>query len=71
LTKNEERHIKKCIESIKWADDFSGGATADIAKKKWDVKLCKIDLNTSIDREILLCHNALMNGLYVLTLTKE
>lgn len=39
LTKNEERHIKECIESIKWADeivvvdDFSGGATADIAKK--------------------------------------
>ncbi|MDR0800829.1 MAG: glycosyltransferase family 2 protein, partial [Endomicrobium sp.] len=39
LTKNEERHIKECIESIKWADeiivvdDFSGDDTADIAKE--------------------------------------
>ncbi|MCA6079702.1 MAG: glycosyltransferase family 2 protein [Endomicrobium sp.] len=39
LTKNEERHIKDCIESIKWADeiiivdDFSVDATVEIAKK--------------------------------------
>ena len=38
LTKNEEKHIKECIESIKWADeivivdDFSTDSTAEIAK---------------------------------------
>ncbi|MDR1474527.1 MAG: glycosyltransferase family 2 protein [Endomicrobium sp.] len=38
LAKNEEKHIKECIESVKWADeivivdDFSTDSTAEIAK---------------------------------------
>jgi glycosyltransferase involved in cell wall biosynthesis len=38
LAKNEEKHIKECIESIKWADeivivdDFSTDTTVEIAK---------------------------------------
>ncbi|MDR3256130.1 MAG: glycosyltransferase family 2 protein [Endomicrobium sp.] len=38
LTKNEERHIKECIDSIKWVneiviiDDFSKDSTVEIAK---------------------------------------
>ncbi|MDR1195080.1 MAG: glycosyltransferase family 2 protein [Endomicrobium sp.] len=39
LTKNSEKHIKECIESVKWADEivivdsFSGDATLEIAKE--------------------------------------
>lgn len=39
ITKNAERHIKGCIESIKWADEiivvdsFSSDATVEIAKE--------------------------------------
>jgi glycosyltransferase involved in cell wall biosynthesis len=38
LTKNEEKHIKECIESVKWVaeiliiDDFSTDSTIEIAK---------------------------------------
>jgi glycosyltransferase involved in cell wall biosynthesis len=38
LTKNEEKHIRECIQSIKWADeivvvdDFSTDSTVEIAK---------------------------------------
>ncbi|MDR3307074.1 MAG: glycosyltransferase family 2 protein [Endomicrobium sp.] len=38
LTKNEEKHIRECIESVKWADeivvvdDFSTDSTVEIAK---------------------------------------
>jgi glycosyltransferase involved in cell wall biosynthesis len=38
LTKNEEKHIRKCIESVKWADeivivdDFSTDSTIEISK---------------------------------------
>src|SRR3989338_5491920 len=38
ITKNEERHIRKCLESVLWADDllvidgFSTDATAEIAR---------------------------------------
>ena len=38
LTKNEERHIRACVESLKWADEiiivdaFSSDATVEIAK---------------------------------------
>ncbi len=39
LTKNEERHIKDCVNSVKWADEivivdaFSTDATVEIAKE--------------------------------------
>ncbi|MDR2251616.1 MAG: glycosyltransferase family 2 protein [Endomicrobium sp.] len=38
LTKNEEKHIRECIESLKWADeivivdDFSADSTVEISK---------------------------------------
>jgi len=38
ITKNEERHIAKCLESVRWADDmvvvdaFSTDRTAEIAR---------------------------------------
>jgi glycosyltransferase involved in cell wall biosynthesis len=40
ITKNVEKHIKQCIESLKWADeiviidDFSSDKTAEIAKSE-------------------------------------
>jgi glycosyltransferase involved in cell wall biosynthesis len=39
LTKNEEKHIRECIESVKWADeilivdDFSKDSTVEISKR--------------------------------------
>ena len=39
LTKNSEKHIRECVESIKWADEivivdsFSSDATVEIAKE--------------------------------------
>ncbi|MCL2144429.1 MAG: glycosyltransferase family 2 protein [Endomicrobia bacterium] len=47
ITKNVEKHIKACVESVKWADEiivvdsFSADATVDIAKEMG----CKVILN--------------------------
>ena len=46
LTKNEERHIGDCLDSLAWADervvfdDFSGDDTLDIAREKGAHVMC-------------------------------
>jgi len=73
ITKNEERNIRACLQSVAWADEIiivdagSQDRTMEIAKEF--LKKCLVDLGTGMEPQRIMDYlTAQVNGSYHSTL---